>query len=122
MPCLRAYDTGSTPIGVYRQLIEWYKKGDIDFSKVHTVNLAECARYDSLISSLGGIDLQLLGIGHNGHIGFNEPDQAFGKMTHRIELNQRTIEANARFMDYKAGTGAEHADKERDCTCGDMEV
>jgi len=60
---------------------------------------AECARYDSLISSLGGIDLQLLGIGHNGHIGFNEPDQAFGKMTHRIELNQRTIEANARFFD-----------------------
>jgi len=135
--------TGSTPIGVYRQLIEWYKKGDIDFSKIRTVNLdeycgicpdqeqsyryymnhnffdgvnippentnlpdgtasdfdAECARYDSLISSLGGIDLQLLGIGHNGHIGFNEPDQAFGKMTHRIELNRRTIEANARFFD-----------------------
>lgn len=96
MPCLRTYDTGSTPIGVYRQLIEWYKKGDIDFSKVHTVNLDEYC----------GIC----------------PDQAFAKMTHRIELNQRTIEANARFTDYKAGTGAEHADKERNCTCGDVEV
>ena len=135
--------TGSTPIGVYSQLIDWYKKGDLDFSRVHTVNLdeycgispdreqsyryymnhnlfdkvnipmkntnlpdgmaadfdAECARYDSLISNLGGIDLQLLGIGHNGHIGFNEPDQAYGKMTHMIQLNQRTIEANARFFE-----------------------
>jgi len=134
--------TGSTPIGVYHQLVEWYTKGDLDFSRVHTVNLDEyCgispeqeqsyryymnenlfrvvnipeknthlpdglaadydkegARYDQLISDLGGIDLQLLGIGHNGHIGFNEPDQAYGKMTHRIRLNQLTIEANARFF------------------------
>jgi glucosamine-6-phosphate deaminase len=135
--------TGSTPAGIYRQLAEWYRKGDIDFSKVHSVNLdeycglpsdhrqsyrfymdehlflsiniplenthlpnglaadfvAECARYDHLIGDLGGIDMQLLGIGHNGHIGFNEPDQAFGKMTHRVRLNQRTIEANARFFE-----------------------
>jgi len=134
--------TGSTPVGVYRQLVEWYRKGDLDFSKVHTVNLdeycgispdqeqsyrnymdknlfkdvniprenthlpdslaadldIECARYDQLISDLGGIDLQLLGIGHNGHIGFNEPGQAYGKMTHRIRLNPLTIEANARFF------------------------
>jgi glucosamine-6-phosphate deaminase len=135
--------TGSTPVGVYRQLVEWYDKGDIDFSRTRTVNLdeycglapdqpqsyrfymeenlfshiniphqnthlpdglaadpiAECDRYDQLISDLGGIDLQLLGIGHNGHVGFNEPDQAFGKMTHQVKLNQRTIKANARFFD-----------------------
>ncbi len=59
---------------------------------------AECARYDALIESLGGIDMQLLGIGHNGHIGFNEPDQAFGRRTHCVALNARTIEANARFF------------------------
>jgi len=138
--------TGSTPVGVYRQLVEWYDKGDIDFSRTRTVNLdeycglapdhpqsyrlymnenlfneiniqrnnthlpnglaadpqAECERYDQLISDLGGIDLQLLGIGHNGHVGFNEPDQAFGKMTHQVKLNQRTIEANARFFDKAA--------------------
>lgn len=134
--------TGSTPLGVYKQLIDWFRKGDIDFSKVHSVNLdeyvglapehdqsyhyymkenffrhiniklentnvpnglakdtdAECARYDRLISDLGGIDLQLLGIGHTGHIGFNEPDQDFNKMTHKVELKQKTIDANARFF------------------------
>ncbi|NCC77356.1 MAG: glucosamine-6-phosphate deaminase [Clostridia bacterium] len=134
--------TGSTPVGVYRQLADWYRKGDLDFAKVRTVNLdeycglapdhpqsyrfymetnlfgqvnihpenthlpdglaedpaAECARYDHLISELGGIDLQLLGIGHNGHIGFNEPDEAFGKMTHQVQLNAMTVEANARFF------------------------
>ncbi|NCA99458.1 MAG: glucosamine-6-phosphate deaminase, partial [Clostridia bacterium] len=129
-------------VGVYRQLADWYRKGDLDFAKVRTVNLdeycglapdhpqsyrfymetnlfgqvnihpenthlpdglaedpaAECARYDHLISELGGIDLQLLGIGHNGHIGFNEPDEAFGKMTHQVQLNAMTVEANARFF------------------------
>jgi len=135
--------TGSTPVGVYSQLIEWYKKGDLDFSKVHSVNLdeycglpieheqsyryymntnffnhinipientnvpnglakdfdAECRRYDKVINSLGGIDLQLLGIGHTGHIGFNEPDEDFDKTTHCVLLKQATIEANARFFD-----------------------
>jgi glucosamine-6-phosphate deaminase len=134
--------TGSTPLGVYRQLVDWFRKGDIDFSRVHSVNLdeyvglapehpqsyhyymkenffrhinikpentnvpnglaedidAECARYDKLIADLGGIDLQLLGIGHTGHIGFNEPDQDFDKMTHKVKLKQKTIEANARFF------------------------
>lgn len=134
--------TGSTPLGVYRQLIEWYRKGDLDFEKVRTVNLDEycglapdnpqsyryymnhnffnhinirqdltylpdglaedpqaaCSRYDQLIEELGGIDLQLLGLGHNGHVGFNEPDSEFNKMTHRVQLNERTIEANARFF------------------------
>ena len=138
--------TGSTPLGVYSQLIEWYKKDDIDFSKVHSVNLdeycglsteheqsyrnymnanffsqgnipventnvpnglakdidAECRRYDNVISSLGGIDLQLLGIGHTGHIGFNEPDDDFDKTTHCVKLKQKTIDANARFFDNAA--------------------
>ena len=135
--------TGSTPIGTYKQLIEWYEKGDIDFSGVRTVNLdeyvgvtpddphsyryfmntnlfnhinikksntnvpsgtatnmeRECERYNNLISELGGIDMQLLGIGHNGHIGFNEPGQAFEKMTHIVELGESTREANKRFFD-----------------------
>ncbi|XOQ49513.1 MAG: glucosamine-6-phosphate deaminase [Eubacteriales bacterium] len=135
--------TGSTPLGVYSQLAEWYKKGDIDFSKVHTVNLdeycglapdheqsyryymntnffqkvniplentnvpnglakdieAECKRYDHVINSLGGIDLQLLGIGHTGHIGFNEPDSDFDKTTHSVRLTQKTIDANSRFFE-----------------------
>lgn len=134
--------TGSTPVGTYQQLIEWYNKGDLDFSGVRTINLdeyvglkpeqkesyryfmntqlfehvnitkenthvpngtapdlnAECRRYEELIRSVGGIDLQLLGIGHNGHIGFNEPGQAFEKMTHVVELGEKTLQANARFF------------------------
>lgn len=135
--------TGSTPIGIYKQLIEWYRKGDLDFSSVRTVNLDEyCSlseshpqsyhyymkenffskinireeninipnglaedyekegrRYDQLIADIGGIELQLLGIGHTGHIGFNEPADAFDKTTHRVKLNEKTIEANSRFFD-----------------------
>lgn len=59
---------------------------------------AECQRYDALLASLGGIDLQLLGIGHNGHIGFNEPAACFSTGTHRIRLTESTIHANARFF------------------------
>ncbi|MCD7767076.1 MAG: glucosamine-6-phosphate deaminase [Lachnospiraceae bacterium] len=58
----------------------------------------ECSRYDALIRSLGGIDLQLLGIGNNGHIGFNEPDDCFAKGTHQIRLAEATIQANKRFF------------------------
>ncbi len=58
----------------------------------------ECEAYDALIQSLGGIDLQLLGIGLDGHIGFNEPDDCFTKETHRVTLDPSTIEANARFF------------------------
>ena len=58
----------------------------------------ECKRYEELIHSLGGVDLQLLGLGHNGHIGFNEPNEAFEKETHCVELQARTIEANKRFF------------------------
>ena len=135
--------TGSTPLGVYQQLIEWYGKGDIDFSHVSSVNLdeycglpgshpqsyrkymeehffahvnidpaaahlpdgmapdleEECRRYDGLIAALGGIDMQLLGLGHNGHIGFNEPGEDFNKTTHVVELESKTRQANARFFD-----------------------
>ena len=58
----------------------------------------ECADYDALIKSLGGIDLQLLGIGPNGHIGFNEPCDEFIPGTHCVELTDSTIDANARFF------------------------
>jgi len=111
--------TGSTPLGVYKQLIDIYNDRELDFSKVHSVNLdeyyglapdhnqsyhsymkenffkhinmpsnninipnglasnidLECSRYDKLISDFGGIDLQLLGIGHNGHIFFNSIEE-----------------------------------------------
>lgn len=62
-------------------------------------NLAfECEMYDNNIKELGGIDLQLLGIGIDGHIGFNEPDSHFEKNTHIVDLHQSTIDANARFF------------------------
>ncbi|MDO4313697.1 MAG: glucosamine-6-phosphate deaminase [Eubacteriales bacterium] len=140
--CVLGLATGSTPIGIYKQLVEWYKKGDLDFSEVVSVNLdeyrglpktndqsydyfmrqhlfdlvnidpantylpngmaedseEECLRYERLIQSLGGVDLQLLGMGHNGHIGFNEPGEAFDTMTHCVKLQERTIEANKRFF------------------------
>ncbi len=58
---------------------------------------AECARYNEVIRSMGGVDVQVLGMGHNGHIGFNEPAEEFEKETHQVELAESTIEANARF-------------------------
>ena len=141
--CVLGLATGSTPIGTYRQLIEWYEKGDLDFAHVTSVNLDEykglsgdndqsyryfmnhnffshinipmertfvpnglekdsdaaCAAYNEIIRSCGGIDLQLLGLGHNGHIGFNEPGEAFEKETHCIDLTESTIEANKRFFE-----------------------
>lgn len=141
--CVLGLATGSSPIGIYNQLIDWYKKGDVDFSECYSVNLDEyvgldissdqsyvyfmhhnffdainiqeshtfipngknldaadeCAKYDARIASLGGIDLQLLGLGPNGHIGFNEPDSVFTKGTHCVELAEATIEANKRFFD-----------------------
>ena len=140
--CVLGLATVSTPIGTYDQLVEWYNKGDLDFSEVTTVNLdeykglprtndqsyyyfmhqhlfdrvnidpertnvpngmepdaeKECGRYEELIRSLGGMDLQLLGLGHNGHIGFNEPGEAFEKETHCVDLTESTIEANKRFF------------------------
>ena len=77
---------------------------DIDVAKTHvpdglaTDPDAECARYDELVRSLGYADLQLLGLGRNGHIGFNEPCDNFVKETHVVDLTESTIEANARFF------------------------
>lgn len=134
--------TGSSPLGIYQQLIQWYQKGDLDFSKVTSINLDEykglasdndqsyryfmdhnffqhinilpenthvpnglepdalkaCSEYNQIIRSVGGIDLQLLGLGLNGHIGFNEPGAAFEKETHCVALTQSTIDANSRFF------------------------
>ena len=81
---------------------------DIDKSKTHVPNgcaedlKKEGEAYDELIKSLGGIDLQLLGIGIDGHIGFNEPDEFFTAATHPVTLDPSTIEANARFFASKA--------------------
>lgn len=61
---------------------------------------AECRNYEEKIHRAGGIDLQLLGIGGNGHIGFNEPDQKFAASTHLVELDEGTIAANARFFEF----------------------
>lgn len=58
----------------------------------------ECRRYELLINTMGGIDLQLLGIGNNGHIGFNEPSKFFSKDTHSVDLTVETIQANKRFF------------------------
>ena len=58
----------------------------------------ECERYEAVIAEHGPIDLQLLGIGHNGHIGFNEPSEQFVPQTHLVQLSQETIRANARFF------------------------
>lgn len=135
--------TGSTPVGIYQHLVEWYQKGDLDFSEIRSVNLdeykglaadndqsyayfmrknlfdhvnikaentnipngleedagKECARYNGVIRALGGIDLQLLGIGNNGHIGFNEPGEVFEAETHCVSLTENTIQANARFFE-----------------------
>ncbi len=81
-----------------------FSKVNIDISKTYVPNgcaediAKEGEAYDELIKSLGGIDLQLLGIGYDGHIGFNEPDEFFTKETHLVELDESTIDANARFF------------------------
>ena len=77
---------------------------DITRSNTHLPNglaenvAEECARYDAMIKRLGGIDLQLLGIGHNGHIGFNEPDSVFHVGTHEVVLSESTREANSKYF------------------------
>ena len=89
---------------VYFMRKNFFSKIDIDLANTNLPNglasdlCAECARYDSLIESMGGIDIQVLGIGNNGHIGFNEPDSHFPKGTSVIELTDSTIEANSRFF------------------------
>ena len=81
-----------------------FDKINIDQSRTHVPNGMEpdsekaCRDHDSIIKELGGIDLQLLGLGLNGHIGFNEPDDHFVKETHVVDLAESTIDANARFF------------------------
>ena len=85
-----------------------FDKIDIPFEHTHVPDgmaadpEQECRRYDELVRSLGYADLQLLGLGRNGHIGFNEPGDGFRKETHVVELTQNTIEANARFFENEA--------------------
>ena len=77
---------------------------NIDKARTHVPNgevedaEQECGNYEALIKELGGVDLQLLGLGHNGHIGFNEPADEFDKVTHCVDLQASTIEANKRFF------------------------
>ena len=76
---------------------------DIDPANTHVpsgfADAASAADYDAQIEAAGGVDLQLLGIGRNGHIGFNEPADDFSRTTHIVDLTQSTREANARFFD-----------------------
>ena len=131
--------TGSTPLGLYAELIRLNKAGEISFKDASSFNLDEYvgldgthdqsyryfmdhnlfdhididksrtrvpsgidtsdpAAYDKEIAAAGGVDLQLLGIGNNGHIGFNEPGTPFGSLTHIVELTESTREANKRFF------------------------
>lgn len=143
--CVLGLATGSTPIGLYDELAEMNKMGEIDFSDVTTFNLdeyypispdndqsyryfmdehlfdrvninknrthvpngetknpeEECINYERMIDEVGGIDLQILGIGQNGHIGFNEPDNNLNTVTHLTGLTQSTIDANSRFFEKK---------------------
>ena len=105
--------TAACPRSIPRAI--WYFMNENLFSKVNIdpakTNLpdgtnmdaaAECARYDAVIHNVGGIDLQLLGIGNDGHIGFNEPNEAFELGTHCVDLKEETIEANKRFFDGNA--------------------
>ncbi len=81
-----------------------FSQVDIDPAHTHIPDGMEadsetaCRQYDEIVSSVGGVDLQLLGLGHNGHIGFNEPADAFTKGTNCVDLTESTIKANARFF------------------------
>ena len=130
--------TGSTPLGVYKNLINLNKKGKVSFKNVTTFNLDEYVGidethnqsykyfmnknlfdeidinknnthfpdnktitpevYDEKIKTAGGIDFQVLGIGSNGHIAFNEPNTPFDSLTHIVELTESTIKDNSRFF------------------------
>ena len=141
--CVLGLATGTTPIGLYADLVADCKTGKLSFADVTTFNLDEyrglapehdqsyryfmkkhlfdhvdidqarthvpegsnpdaeavCAAYEQAIEEAGGIDLQLLGLGPNGHIGFNEPEDTFPKATHCVDLTESTIQANSRLFD-----------------------
>jgi len=135
---LFGFATGSTPIGLYQRLTEYYQNGDLAFHQITTVNLdeyiglpenhpqsyayfmqyhlfghvnlpqdsihfpvstADPSAFDDLIQGKGGIDVQILGLGSNGHIGFNEPGSSFDSCTRIVDLAPSTIRDNARFFD-----------------------
>ncbi len=89
----------------YFMMNNLFKHVNIDVAKTHvpdgTIEDADqaCADYEAIVKSYGGVDLQLLGLGHNGHIGFNEPADEFPKDTHCVDLTESTIQANARFFE-----------------------
>ena len=137
--------TGSTPVGLYKELVKMYEAGDLDFSQITTFNLDEYVglapendqsyhyfmndhlfdhvninkenvhvpdgvgfeageagkAYEELMAKTGQVEIQLLGLGCNGHIGFNEPADEFTKVTGEIDLTDSTIEANKRFFEKK---------------------
>ncbi len=137
--------TGSTPLGVYQELVKMHKAGELDFHQVTTFNLDEyvglpksnsqsyhyfmhenffkhvniapdniyipsgttknyrafCAWYEKRIEECGGIDVQILGIGSDGHIAFNEPGSSLSSRTRLKTLAEPTIQDNARFFDRK---------------------
>lgn len=139
--CTLGLATGSTPVGMYKRLVEMYNAGELDFSEVKSYNLdeyypikptdpqsyryfmdenlfdhvnilkenthvmngeakdpnAECEEYDKAVEA-ANVDIQVLGIGRNGHIGFNEPSDKLIAATHLTELTESTIEANSRFF------------------------
>lgn len=141
--CVLGLATGSTPIGLYKELIRMHKEEGLDFSRVRTFNLDEyyglaldhpqsyryfmhqylfdyinippqninvpsglvkgvkayCAHYEQIIKEAGGIDIQVLGIGGDGHIGFNEPGSSLASRTRLVALNEWTIKDNARFFE-----------------------
>ncbi len=143
--CVLGLATGSTPLGLYKELIRMHKEKGLDFSQVRTFNLDEyyglssshpqsyrffmeenlfkginikpentrvpdgsvkieeveqyCKEYEELIKQAGGIDLQVLGIGGDGHIAFNEPGSSLGSRTRLVALDEKTIEDNSRFFD-----------------------
>ena len=132
--------TGSTPIGLYKELVSRSQSGKVNFSHARTFNLdeyypikashpqsynafmnehlfskiefastrvpngeakdplAECAKYDAEIEAVGGIDLMLLGIGTNGHIGFNEPAMSYPLGSYLVDLTEDTLKSNSRFF------------------------
>lgn len=146
--CVLGLATGSTPLGLYKEMIRMHKEDGLDFSSVKTFNLDEyyglspehpqsyrffmnenlfnginiklentkvpdgsvkieeveqcCRRYEELIKQAGGIDLQVLGIGGDGHIAFNEPGSSLGSRTRLVALSEKTIDDNSRFFNSSA--------------------
>ena len=103
-PFVLGCPTGSSPLGMYHELIELNKQGKVSFENVVTFNMdadleAECARFEAKIKAYGGVDLFMGGIGPDGHIAFNEPGSSLTSRTRQKTLTTDTIIANSRFFD-----------------------